>query len=284
MTRVLVTGSNGFIGRALVSRLRQDGHEVTGFDLAQGDIACEGVFDQFYGIDHCYHLAGKSFVPESWKNPLDFYRVNVMGTVNALEFCRREQIPMTYVASYLYGEPEYLPVDEQHPVKSYNPYSHTKMLADNPCQFYAKQFNMPVTIFRPFNVYGPGQSPLFIIPEIIAKFLDPSVPEVEVMDLRPKRDYIYIDDLVEAFFCSLHSSGGIYNLGSGYSKSVREITSLVKEITGSNKPVKEKGVNRPNEIFDLYADISKARRDFNWSPVTPFESGVEQCVVALQQR
>lgn len=278
MKKVLVTGSDGFIGKALTRRLIAEGYDVEGFDLAQGDITQPGIFDRFTAIDHCIHLAGKTFVPESWRAPQGFYEVNLMGTVNVLEFCRKNNTPLTYVASYLYGEPEYLPVDENHPVKAYNPYSHSKIMADNTCQFYARQFRLPITIFRPFNAYGPGQSKLFIIPEIISKFLDPKIPVVEVMDLRPKRDYIYIDDLVEAFICSLNHPGGIYNLGSGYSKSVEEIVDLVRQYTGSNKPVKAIGNNRPNEIFDLYADITRAKQALNWKPVVPFEEGVKRCV------
>jgi nucleoside-diphosphate-sugar epimerase len=281
VSKVLVTGSAGFIGGALVRRLRLEGHEVAEFDLAQGDITCEGVLDTYTGITHCFHLAGKTFVPESWKHPQGFYQVNLMGTVNVLEFCRKNSIPLTYVASYLYGEPEYLPVDEIHPLKSYNPYSHSKVMADNTCQFYARQFGLPVTIFRPFNAYGPTQSPLFIIPEIITKFIDPSIPVVEVMDLRPKRDYIYIDDIIEAFMRSMDRPGGIYNLGSGYSKSVEEIVTLVKKYTGIDKPVRAKGNDRPNEIFDLYADISKAKRELGWEPVVSFEEGVMRCVEVM---
>lgn len=278
MKKVLVTGSAGFIGKALTQRLRSESYSVEEFDIAQGDITHPGILDRFTGVEHCFHLAGKTFVPESWKHPQGFYEVNLMGTVNVLEFCRKNGIPLTYVASYLYGEPEYLPVDEKHPVKAYNPYSHSKIMADNTCQFYARQFALPVTIFRPFNAYGPGQSKLFIIPEIISKFLDPTIPVVDVMDLRPKRDYIYIDDIVEAFLRSMQKPGGIYNLGSGYSKSVEEIVNLVRQYTGSNKPVKAKGNDRPNEIFDLYADITHAKQELHWSPLTPFETGIKTCI------
>ena len=284
MNKILVTGSAGFIGQALVLRLKKEGYEVAEFDIGQGDITSEGVLEQFSGISHLFHLAGKTFVPESWKNPFGFYQVNVMGTINVLEYCRRHGIALTYIASYLYGEPEYLPVDENHPVKSYNPYSHSKVVADNTCQFYARQFGLPVTIFRPFNAYGPGQSPLFIIPEIITKFIDPAIPSVEVMDFRPKRDYIYIDDLVDALLRSIEHPGGVYNLGSGYSKSVEEIVALVRHYTGSEKPAIAKGNDRPNEIFDLYADISRAKAELGWEPVTPFEQGIRNCIRSLQKK
>ncbi len=281
MTKILVTGSSGFIGRVLTNRLTEKGFETIGFDLPSNDITQEGSLDFLTEISHVFHLAGKTFVPQSWKNPPGFYQVNLMGTVHVLEFCRKNQIPLTYVSSYLYGEPEYLPVDENHPVKSYNPYSHSKVLADNTCQFYARQFGLPVTIFRPFNAYGPGQSPLFIIPEIISRVLNSKEPVLEVMDIRPRRDYIYIDDLVDALLLSVNTAGGIYNLGSGYSKSVGEIAELVMNYTGIHKPVRAKGNDRPNEIFNLYAGIQKAKRELGWSPVISFETGLKRCIDAM---
>ncbi len=283
MKTILVTGAAGFIGKALSGKLQEAGHEVVGFDVGQGDITDEKALDPFLGrkISHVFHLAGKTFVPESWKDPFGFFQVNLMGTVNVLEFCRKLGIPLTYVSSYLYGEPDYLPVDEAHPVKSYNPYSQSKVMADATCQFYARHYNFPVTIFRPFNAYGPGQSRLFLINEIISKVMDTAIPVVEVMDLRPKRDYIYIDDLVDALILSMDKPQGIFNLGSGYSKSVEEIIILVLKLTGISKEYRSKSEIRPNEIFDLYADIRKAGRELDWFPKVSFEAGIEQCIRAF---
>jgi nucleoside-diphosphate-sugar epimerase len=280
---ILVTGAAGFIGKALSARLQEAGYEIIGFDIKQGDITDEKALHSYLErqISHVFHLAGKTFVPESWKEPFGFFQVNLMGTVNVLEFCRKLGIPLTYISSYLYGEPDYLPVDENHPVKSYNPYSQSKVMADATCQFYARHYNIPVTIFRPFNAYGPGQSRLFLINEIISKVMDPAIPVVEVMDLRPKRDYIYIDDLVNALILSLDKPYGIYNLGSGYSKSVEEIIRLVLKFTGISKEYRSKAEIRPNEIFDLYADIRKAGRELDWFPMVSFEEGIEHCIRAF---
>lgn len=283
MKTILVTGAAGFIGKALSGKLQEAGYDVVGFDFGQGDITDEKALYPYLDskISHVFHLAGRTFVPESWKEPFGFFQVNLMGTVNVLEFCRKLGIPLTYISSYLYGEPDYLPVDENHPVRSYNPYSQSKVMADAICQFYARHYNIPVTIFRPFNAYGPGQSRLFLINEIISKVMDPAIPVVEVMDLRPKRDYIYIDDLVSALILSMDKPQGIYNLGSGYSKSVEEIIRMVLKFTGISKEYRSKAEIRPNEIFDLYADIRKAGRELEWSPKVSFEEGIEQCIRAF---
>lgn len=282
MSNILVTGSAGFIGQKLVKYLLEAGHRVLELDQMNGDISqpetLAGYADK--EIHHVFHLAGKTFVPESWRDPSQFYQVNVMGTVNVLEFCRKTGAGLTYISSYLYGEPDYLPVDEIHPVKSYNPYSHSKVMAESACNFYSDHFKVEVTVFRPFNAFGPGQSKLFLISEIISKVMDPAIPVVEVMDLRPKRDYVYIDDLVHALLLSMEAPKGIYNIGSGCSKSVEEIIQLVMQFTGIKKEYLSRAITRPNEIFDLYADISKAGSDLGWFPAVSFEDGLERCIRA----
>ena len=280
MKKILVTGSDGFIGRAVMKRLHNRGFDVTGLDLAQGDITDASCFDMFRANDffHVIHLAGRTFVPDSWKDPGAFYRINLMGTVNVLEFCRRTGAGLTYISSYLYGSPEYLPIDENHPVKSYNPYSHSKLLADNTCQFYAQNFKLRVSVLRPFNAYGPGQPAHFIIPEIIQMVKDPAVKEVLVMDLRPKRDYVYIDDLVDAIFRTIEGEPGIYNVGSGKSISVEDLIKTVMRLSGITKPYMARGAERQNEIFDLYAGIDKIKFSLGWQPKTSFEEGLGKCI------
>jgi nucleoside-diphosphate-sugar epimerase len=203
-----------------------------------------------------------------------------MGTVNVLEFCRQTGARLTFVSSYLYGEPDYLPIDENHPLKSYNPYSHTKLLAESACRFYADNYKIPITILRPFNAYGPGQPGQFLISEIIGKALNPAIPVIEVMDLRPKRDYVYIDDIVQALMLTMHAPVGIFNIGSGISISVEEIIKQTLKIAGIQKEYRAKGNFRPNEILDLYADIRKARAELGWQPVVSFEAGLENCVLS----
>jgi nucleoside-diphosphate-sugar epimerase len=286
MKNVLVTGSKGFIGAVLTKKLDSLGHKVFNFDIHDGDITAKDSLEKFkkQNITNVIHLAGKTFVPESWSDPWNFYHVNMMGTITAMEFCRKTGARITYISSYLYGKPDYLPVDELHPLKVYNPYNHSKNLADDICRFYRDNFQLDVVVLRPFNAYGPGQQERFIIPEIIKQVLDPGIEKIEVIDLRPKRDYIYVDDLVEAMVLSMNAPQGIYNVGSGCSVSVEEIIKVVFELTGIRKPYFSKTHGRPNEIFDLYADITKITKVFNWQPVTSFRDGIASCINALKQK
>ncbi len=276
--KILVTGSEGFIGKALVSKLILSGYELVGFDFKDGDIAQKGILDHLKneGIGHVIHLAAKTFVPESWKEPFDFYRVNLLGTTNVLDFCRSNDASLTYISSYLYGAPEYLPVDENHPLKAHNPYSHSKIIADDTCRYFRDHFNIPVTIFRPFNVYGPGQELRFLIPKIIKQLQDPSIPAIEVMDLKPKRDYLFIDDMVDALILSISGPKDTYNLGSGQSESVKEIIDMLISLTGIHKPIKSSEQERTDEINDLYADITKVRAQLGWEPKVSLEEGLRR--------
>lgn len=280
---ILVTGSDGFIGRQLVSTLRESGRAVLEFDRKQGDIA---TFD-FSGlqVSHIIHLASMVYVPLSWENPAPFYRTNVMGTVNILEHCRKTGCRLTYVSSYIYGTPRYLPVDELHPVDPGSPYNHSKFMAEEACRFYASTFDVPVVVFRPVNIYGPGQRSDFLIPFIIGQVTDPVVPEVTVMDLRPRRDYLYISDFTDALIRSIGMEGfHVFNLGSGQSVSVEEIITTVMETSGITKPFKASGKERPNEIWDVFADIRKYSEASGWKPLTPFREGIRHCLSEHPQK
>lgn len=274
---ILVTGSKGFIGRRLVKTLRSLGFIVEEFDRENGDISTFQ-FD-IERLDHIVHLASLIFVPASWKDPKSFYQTNVIGTVNILELCRKHNCSLTYISSYVYGTPQYLPVDESHPVSPASPYNHSKLLAEEACRYYSSIFDVPVTVFRPVNVYGPGQNPDFLIPKIIRQVFDPNVESIEVMDLRPRRDYLFIDDFIKAIVTSLDQKGfEIYNLGSGYSISVEELISTIIEISGIKKSYHARNEEREHEIWDVYSDISKIKKRLNWSPVTEFADGIEKCI------
>jgi nucleoside-diphosphate-sugar epimerase len=279
---VLVTGSEGFIGKQLVSALRSREYEVCEFDRKDGDIS--GTSLNLPHTDHVIHLASMVFVPLSWEDPFPFYKTNVLGTVNILEHCRKTGSQLIYVSSYVYGVPKYLPVDELHPVDVVSPYNHSKYLAEEVCRFYADKFKIPVVIIRPANIFGPGQNPEFLIPTIINQVFNSGVDKIKVMDLRPRRDYLFISDFIEALICSLPLKGfHVYNVGSGRSVSVQEIISTILNQTGISKETISSGKERANEIWDMFMDIRKFSEETGWKPEITFEEGIGQCVAGKQQ-
>jgi nucleoside-diphosphate-sugar epimerase len=276
---ILVTGATGFLGRFLVTALESQGLSVRQHSSADGDIAACSL--PMAGVNHVFHLAAKSYVPESWENPQSFYRANVMGTVNVLEHCRQNHAALTLISSYVYGEPQRLPIAEDHPVAALNPYAHTKILAEETARFYEKRFGVPLLIVRPFNIYGPGQRKSFLIPWIVQQVLDPSAEAVHVQDLRPRRDYLYVEDAVELLLASFRAgSHGVVNMGSGRSASVEEVAKLVNHAAGVSKPVVSAGQSRAGEIMNVVADNSRAAAEMGWRPRTSLEDGIAAVVAA----
>lgn len=275
--KILVTGSTGFIGRRLLPRLLSLGH--TALELEKGlDIRERASYERLKGkgVDTVVHLAGLTFIPESWKEPDKFYSVNALGTQQALEFCRENSCRMIYVSGYVYGIPEYLPIDEAHPVKPNNPYAHSKWLGEEVCRFYSEHMGVKAMVLRPFNLYGPGQGESFLIPMLIKQAREGR--EIVVKDDTPKRDYLHVDDFIEA--CALAVSSNerfcVYNVGSGESMSVREIVEAVIEAGGSRIKWKTLDEKRPNEIPDTVADCGALRDALGWSPKKGFKESIKE--------
>ena len=273
--RILVTGATGFIGTHLTKALTGNGYDVAQHSSRCGDIASCKL--DFRDIGHVFHLAARTYVPESWKEPLNYYQVNLLGTVNVLEFCRRNNASLTCMSSYVYGRPVQLPVSEYQSLQAFNPYSHTKILAEEACRYYQVQFQVPVTIIRPFNIYGPGQDRRFLIPKILTQALRPEPGPIVVADLRPRRDFIFVSDLVDLLIrTAFRTGGGVFNAGSGSSLGVNEIVEMVNELLPEPKQILVEGFQRPDEVFDVVADISRARREFDWNPRTTFRDGLRE--------
>jgi nucleoside-diphosphate-sugar epimerase len=270
---VLVTGADGFIGAHLVRALRAAGHIVVTHTRRQGDI--RNCLLNFEGVGHVFHLAARTFVPESWSAPLGFYEVNLLGTVNVLEYCRASGASLTMVSSYVYGVPSRLPISEDEPLCAFNPYCHTKILAEETGLYYQRQFGVPLTIVRPFNIYGPGQNRRFLIPTILNQAVDPRQATIVVADLRPRRDYIFIADLTNLLVrTAFRREGGIFNAGSGSSWGVGEVIAMVNGLLPVPKPVHANGPMRPDEVIDVIADISRARQEFGWEPQVTLLDGL----------
>lgn len=281
---ILVTGASGFVGRSLVAELRRREAHVIEFGRTQGDIA-RFELQPNDDIRHVFHLAAKTFVPDSWKAPREFYEVNVMGTINVLEFCRKRQARLTLMSSYVYGRPERLPIGEDHPVRAFNPYANSKILAENAAEFYHDAFGVSVTSIRPFNIYGPEQAEHFLIPTLVKQACDPACDAVIVADDRPKRDYLFIDDLIQLLMLQLDNPAvnGAFNAGSGSSISVRDVAAMIIGIAGANKPVVSRGLERPDEVLDTVADITKAQRQLGWTPRISIEAGLRRVIASVRQ-
>jgi len=278
-SKILVTGATGFLGRHLVAALESRGLAVRQHSSPDGDIAnCSLPMED---VGQVFHLAARSYVPDSWQDPRGFYQTNLMGTVNVLEHCRRSQASLTLLSSYVYGQPRRLPIAEDHPLSAANPYSHSKILAEEAARFYEQSFGLTLVIVRPFNIYGPGQRGSFLIPKIVRQVLDASVEVVRVQDLRPRRDYLYVEDAV-AFLVALLGSNirGVFNIGSGRSASVEEVIQLVNLAAGVSKPVASAGEERPGEIMDVVADTARAAAELNWRPSTSLADGIAALVAA----
>lgn len=275
VSKILVTGSNGFVGKALKKRLEMMNHNVIEFNTRDGNISDEFPFVNidFEGVSHVFHLAAKTFVPDSWLNPEAFYNTNTVGTLRILEICRKYAVSLTYVSSYIYGQPQYLPISEMHQVNPNNPYAHSKFMAEELCEFYARHYNVDISVIRPFNIYGVGQDKKFLIPELINQAIKKDA--ITVKDLVPKRDFVFLEDLIEALLLCVGKRGySVYNIGSGMSLSVKEIIDVIQNALHIDKPILCEEKIRKNEIMDVIADIGKAKSELGWNPQYSFERGI----------
>ena len=282
--RVLVTGASGFIGRHLAARLESIGKTVvrasrtTGIDVTLDDLPLNGV-------GHVFHAAARTGVVDAWNDPLGYLDVNFFGTARVLEQCRHHGCGLTFIGGYVYGVPQRLPIRESDRVDANNPYALSKYLAEQACSFYARGYGVSVVTLRIFNVYGPGQEDKFLIPLIVRQILDTRCAEIEVADLAPRRDYVYISDAVDGILQStLAPEGSTFNLGSGHSYSVEDIIRRASAAAGIHKPYRDKSDRRRDEIDETVADISCLHEAVGWLPRTPIDKGLEVVVASMRSR
>lgn len=311
--KVLITGSEGFIGSHLTERMVKLGADVTAlvqynsfnnwgwidtFDsniknqlkVVTGDIReYDGMKRIIKDQQIVFHLAALIAIPYSYLSPMAYVRTNVEGTTNVLEACREynvEKIVHTST-SETYGTALYVPIDEKHPMQGQSPYSASKIGADKIAESYYKSFNLPVATIRPFNTYGPRQSARAVIPTIISQIIA-GKKEIKLGSLTPTRDFNYVKDTAEAFVKIAESDktiGEVINAGSNYEISIGD---LVKKIAMlMNKEIKitsEDERLRPekSEVNRLWADNKKIKNLTGWQPSYTLDKGLEETIAWIK--
>ncbi|MBI9035782.1 MAG: NAD(P)-dependent oxidoreductase [Bacteroidales bacterium] len=278
---VAVTGSSGFIGSRLVAKLKTNNHELIELDIQTGfDVLDYNQMKTVRKFDVCIHLAALTFVPLSFEVPHDFYMLNTHGLINCIELCRLHDARMIFASSYVYGQPHYLPINEDHPLEGLNPYTETKILGETICANYFKYFGVKSIILRPFNVYGQGQNEKFLLPSILNQAKN---GKIKLNDPRPKRDFVFVDDVVDCYVKAVENNNipfDVFNIGSGKSYSVSEVVGMVNELYGNTLDVEFSNQERVIEVFDTVADISKVKLGLDWSPKTDLFEGIKKILHA----
>tara|TARA_R100001143_G_C3361083_1_gene135894 strand:- start:18207 stop:19046 length:840 start_codon:yes stop_codon:yes gene_type:complete len=274
---VAVTGSSGFIGSHLLPKLKKEGHTVTEISRTRNlDITNWEKVKDLKPCEIIVHLAAKTFVPDSFNNPAEFYKTNYIATLHSLELARKWNARVIYMSSYFYGPPQYLPVDEKHILNPHNPYAQSKMQSEQLCGAYFRDFGIQCISFRLFNIYGKGQTGYFLIPEILEKIKNGGT--VTLADPRPKRDFIHVNDAVNAIILAtnkLNIGFEVFNLGTGVATSVEELVSIIYDRSPIKFKVKFTNKYRKGEILESIACIDKIRNNLNWNPKIDIKKGIE---------
>ena len=275
--KILITGSSGFVGKVLIEKLKNLDLEIIRADIKKGiDLTDFDSVKKIPRFDLVVHLAAKTFVPDSFRNPRQFYYSNINSTLNILELCRKYDAKMIFASSYVYGNPEYLPIDEKHPLKAHNPYAQSKIICEKICEGYYRDHNVPVTILRPSNIYGKEQNKNFLIPKIIEQAKSGNI---KLENSKSRRDFIYIDDIVRAYSMIVEKNiegYQVYNLGAGKSYSVKDIVDSVRDLFDWKIPVSYEEKYRKNEIMEMVYDINKIKKEINWEPKYNLIEGLRQ--------
>ncbi|MEK7376438.1 MAG: NAD-dependent 4,6-dehydratase LegB [Candidatus Margulisiibacteriota bacterium] len=307
--KVLVTGSDGFIGSHLVEALQKEGADVRAFcfynsfgsrgwldtiasekiskiDFFMGDVRDpNGVRETMKDIDVVFHLAALIAVPFSYHSPDSYVDTNIKGTLNILQAAKAlgtKKILITST-SEVYGTSLYVPIDEKHPKQPQSPYSATKIAADCLAESFYRSFNLPVTIVRPFNTYGPRQSARAIIPTIITQALS-GKKEIKLGSLYPTRDLLYVKDTVSGFIeiakCD-HLEGQHINIATGSEIQVKKLAEMIIKMTGSKSKIAydPKRV-RPDksEVERLLGSRKKITKLTGWAPEYTMERGIKETI------
>ena len=301
-----MTGGAGFIGSHLVDRLIKEGFEVSVLDnlstgrmenlmrhlesggvrLVNADILDRRAVKQaLTDVEAVFHLAAITSVPYSIKHPDATRKANVEGTRILLDACLGGNVErFIYVSSCaVYGEPEYLPIDERHPARPVSPYAESKLEAERLCREFQKAYGLKTTIVRPFNVYGPRMKS-GMYGGVIARFIERlrlNKPPIIYGDGTQTRDFVHVWDVVNALMLTLNSQkaiGEIFNVASGVATSIDELAKLVMELSGIDglKPLYRPARN--GDIKHSYADVSKAKAKLGYEPKISLKEGITALV------
>jgi NAD dependent epimerase/dehydratase len=295
--KILVTGADGFIGSHLTEALVRAGYEVKAFvlynsfnswgwldhcspdvkgkfEVFAGDIRDpHGVKEAMKGCDAVLHLAALIAIPYSYHSPDTYVDTNVKGTLNVLQAaCELGVRRVVHTStSEVYGTARFVPITEEHPLQGQSPYSATKIAADQLAYSFYASFDLPVLIARPFNTYGPRQSARAVIPTIITQIAN-GKKQIKLGAVSPTRDFNFIKDTVAGFIAALESDKGcgeVINFGSNFEISVGDTANLIAEAMNADIEIlTDEARLRPthSEVERLWADNSKARELFGWSP------------------
>ncbi|KQL46524.1 NAD-dependent dehydratase [Brevibacillus choshinensis] len=311
--KILVTGADGFIGSHLTEELVRQGHEVRAFvnynsfnswgwldhaafeiknqvEIFSGDIRDpHGVKKAMQGCDVILHLAALIAIPFSYHSPDTYVDTNIKGTLNILQAAREletEKVIHTST-SEVYGTAKYVPITEDHPLQGQSPYSASKIGADQMAISFYNSFNLPVSIIRPFNTYGPRQSARAVIPTIITQIAS-GQRQIKLGSVHPTRDFNYVLDTVRGFISvaqSDQSIGEVINIGSNYEISIGETAQIISELMGADlEIITEDQRLRPekSEVERLWADNSKAQKLLGWYPLygerDGFKRGLQETI------
>lgn len=307
--KVLVTGADGFIGSHLTEMLLEEGYDVKAFvyynsfnswgwldsldkrkqsqiEVFTGDIRDpNGVREAMKGIDEVFHLAALIAIPFSYHSPDSYVDTNIKGTLNVLQAARdlgTKRILVTST-SEVYGTAKYVPIDENHPFQGQSPYSATKIGADRIAESFYRSFNLPISIVRPFNTYGPRQSARAVIPTIITQLLL-GKKEIKLGSLTPTRDFNYVKDTAKGFIEIAKSEktiGEEINIATCREISIKQLAEeLIKQINKDAKIICDEDRLRPDksEVNRLLGSNEKIKRLTNWNPNFTFEKGIKETI------
>lgn len=273
---VVVTGASGFLGKYVCAKLRNVGETVIEVSRQNGfDVCSPKSLETIPAFKALFHLAAHTYVPDSYNKTALFFNTNISGTINTLELCKKHKAHFLFAGSYIYGQPQKLPIAETHPRSLWNPYATSKIIGEELCESYSKEFGFCATALRIFNIYGTGQNSTFLIPKIISGIKS---GRLELETATPKRDFVFASDVANAFLLAFEKPSerfSVYNVGSGTSHSVSDIVTMVKNILNSSTEVKYNNTQRPTEVADVIADFTKIKNELGWQPFVDIYQGLE---------